>query len=70
MLKINEKGIEFDGTGDSMIAGEVICLFENISQIRYEFVSFDKGFRKKFTNVIEQMNISNVVIWNGGNIIS
>ncbi|MCL4326595.1 MAG: hypothetical protein M1481_07280 [Candidatus Thermoplasmatota archaeon] len=65
MSEINDKGIKFDGTGDSMIAGELICLFKNISQTRYEFVSFDKDFRKRFTNVIEQMNISNVDIWNG-----
>ena len=60
LTKMIEYGIKFNGTGDSMIAGELICLSGNEDRTNYEFISFDSGFIKLLEDAIYQMNISNL----------
>lgn len=60
LTKIIEHGIKFKGTGDSMIAGELICLSGNSNGTNYEFISFDDGFRKLLDDAIDRMNIDNL----------
>ena len=60
LIKMIEQGIKFNGTGDSMIAGELLCLSGNANGTTYEFISFDIEFIKSLENAIYQMNISNL----------
>ncbi len=60
LTKMIEQGIKFNGTGDSMIAGELICLSGNANETNYEFLSFDSEFIKLLNDAIYQMNISNL----------
>ena len=60
LVEMIEKGIKFKGTGDSMIAGELICLSGNTSEKDYEFISFDADFRNLFEQAITLLNIKNV----------
>lgn len=60
--QILEKNIKFNGTGDSMIAGELICLLTKDGGNHYQFVTFDENFTKLFNFACSELNIGNVDI--------
>lgn len=60
--EILEKNIDFGGSGDSMIAGEMICLSSENHNSGYEFVTFDKDFAKLFSQAIDAMKLKNVAL--------
>lgn len=60
--QIIDNNIDFGGSGDSMIAGEMICLFSGNYNSVYEFVTFDQKFANLFSQAISTMNLSNVTM--------
>ena len=60
LAKMIEQGIKFNGPGDSMIAGELICLSGNTNGTDYEFISFDITFIKLLQDAIDLMKIKNL----------
>ena len=60
--QIIDKGIKFEGTGDSMIAGELLCLLTSDIMNKYQFVSLDANFSKLLGFACKVLNIGNVEV--------
>ena len=60
--QIIDKGIKFNGTGDSMIAGELLCLLTSDIVNKYQFASLDVNFSKLLGFAFKELNIGNVEV--------
>lgn len=59
---ILNNNIKFNGSGDSMIAGELLSLLSSDGNNLYTFLTFDKEFGILFQQACDVLNLSNLEV--------